>query len=84
MVSDGFHSLFDSTSNIIGLVAIMIAARPPDTVHPYDHGKFETFASLGIAILLFITGLEIAQSAIGRFFNPITPDITILSFLVME
>lgn len=83
MVSDGFHSLFDGTSNIIGIIGIIIASRPPDQLHPYGHEKFETFASLGIAFLLFITCFEILQSAIGRFFNPETPDITMISFLIM-
>ncbi|MDP3066587.1 MAG: cation diffusion facilitator family transporter [Methanobacteriaceae archaeon] len=83
MVSDGFHSLFDGTSNVIGIIGIMIASRPPDLTHPYGHSKFETFASIGIALLLFITCFEIFQSAIGRFFNPAAPDITIFSFLIM-
>lgn len=83
MVSDGFHSLFDGTSNVIGIIGIVIASRPPDKVHPYGHEKFETFASLGIAFLLFITCFEILQSAVDRFFNPTSPDITLISFLVM-
>lgn len=83
MVSDGFHSLFDGASNVIGIVGITLASRPPDLDHPYGHEKFETFASLGIAFLLFITCFEILQSAIGRFYNPQTPDITLVSFLIM-
>lgn len=83
MVSDGFHSLFDGTSNVIGIIGITLASRPPDKVHTYGHEKFETFASLGIAFLLFITCFEILQSAVGRFYNPGTPDITLVSFLVM-
>ena len=42
MSADGLHSLFDSTSNIIGLVGISMASRPPDKEHPYGHAKFET------------------------------------------
>lgn len=83
MISDGFHSLFDSASNVIGIVGIMIASRPPDAEHPYGYNKVETFASIGVAILLFITCFEIAQSAIGRFFVAETPEITTLSFLIM-
>jgi cation diffusion facilitator family transporter len=83
MVSDGFHSLFDGTSNVIGIIGIMIASRPPDKIHPYGHDKFETFASLGIAFLLFITCFEILQSAVLRFYNPQIPDITLVSFLIM-
>lgn len=83
MVSDGFHSLFDGTSNVIGIIGITLASRPPDKVHPYGHEKFETFASLGIAFLLFITCFEILQSALDRFYNPQVPEITLISFLVM-
>ncbi|WP_414468807.1 cation diffusion facilitator family transporter [Methanobacterium sp. ACI-7] len=83
MISDGFHSLFDSTSNIIGLIGISIASRPPDTNHPYGYNKVETFASIGIAFLLFITCFELIQSAFNRYFTSETPEITVLSFLIM-
>ena len=83
MISDGFHSLFDGTSNIIGIVGIILASRPPDLTHPYGHSKFETFSSIGIALLLFITCFEILQSAVGRFLNPSVPNITTLSFMIM-
>ncbi|HDK82412.1 MAG TPA: cation diffusion facilitator family transporter, partial [Nitrospirae bacterium] len=53
MLSDGFHSFFDGTSNIIGLVGIWIASRPPDSTHPYGHRKFETLSTIGIAVLIF-------------------------------
>lgn len=83
LISDGFHSLFDGTSNVIGIIGITLASRPPDKIHTYGHEKFETFASLGIAILLFITGFEILQSAVVRFFNPEVPEITVMSFIIM-
>jgi cation diffusion facilitator family transporter len=83
MTSDGLHSIFDSASNIIGLVGIAIASRPPDKEHPYGHAKFETFASIGIAVLLFATCLQILEAAVGRLFNPVAPEITSLSFIIM-
>ena len=63
MSADGLHSLFDSTSNIIGLVGISLAARPPDKEYPYGHAKFETFASLGIAVLLFASSIQLVLAA---------------------
>ena len=38
MQADGFHSLFDGTSNVIGLIGLALAVRPPDRDHPYGHG----------------------------------------------
>ncbi len=83
LLSDGIHSLFDSSSNIIGLIGIGRASRPPDKEHPYGHAKFETFASVGIAVLLFATCIEIFREAISRFFSPSVPDITAVSFVIM-
>lgn len=83
MTADGLHSLFDSTSNIIGIVGIALASRPPDKEHPYGHSKFETFASLGIAVLLFATCFQILSASINRFLNPSVPEITALSFAIM-
>ena len=42
MVADGFHSLTDSASNVIGLIGVSWAAKPADHDHPYGHWKVET------------------------------------------
>ena len=48
LTADGLHSFVDGGSNVVGLVAMRIAALPPDANHPYGHEKFEALASLGI------------------------------------
>lgn len=80
MQADGFHSLFDGTSNVIGLIGIWLSAKPPDKDHHYGHKKFETIATIGIATLLFLTCIEILQKAVGNFLNPTSPEVTGLSF----
>jgi len=83
MVADGYHSFSDGASNIIGLVGIWYASFPRDKDHPYGHKKYETFASIGIAILLFIVCVQILHESFSRLFNPVVPQITVLSFIVM-
>ena len=83
MMADGYHSFFDGTSNIIGLVGIWLAYHPPDKNHPYGHRKYETFASLGISILLFLTCYQVLRGAYLRFKDPVSPEVTLYSFLVM-
>jgi cation diffusion facilitator family transporter len=83
MTADGFHSLSDGTSNIIGLIGIHIAAKPKDINHPYGHKKYETFFTLGIAGLLLVISLNLIGKGIQRFFNPVIPQIELASFLVM-
>jgi cation diffusion facilitator family transporter len=83
MTADGFHSLSDGTSNIVGLVGIHLACQPTDKDHPYGHKKYETFFSLGIALLLFLLCAGLIHQGIERFHNPLTPVINRESFIIM-
>ncbi len=83
MAADGFHSLSDGTSNIIGLIGIHIASKPRDINHPYGHKKYETLFTLVIAGLLLTISMNLIGKGISRFFNPVTPKIDLISFLVM-
>lgn len=83
MIADGYHSLFDGASNIVGLAGSFIAARPPDSEHPYGHQKYETVASVFIALLLIFVGVEIFHNALNRFLVPSNPEVTAVSFLIV-
>jgi cation diffusion facilitator family transporter len=67
MLSDGFHSLFDGVSNIVGLVGIWIASHPPDEDHPYGHKKYETLFTIVIAIMIFGTCFQILKRVYHSF-----------------
>ncbi len=83
MKADGFHSLMDGGSTMVGMLGVWVASRPPDESHPYGHRKHEQFASLFIAGLLLITGLEVARSAVQNLLEPAAPRVTTLSFAIM-
>lgn len=83
MVSDGFHSFFDGTSNVIGLVGIFIASQPPDANHPYGHRKYETLSTIAIAVLIFFTGFEIIKKAYTSIQSSPGIEVTPYSFLIM-
>jgi len=67
VIADGYHSLLDASSNLVGLVGIRISAAPPDDDHPYGHQKFEIFSSMGIALLLFVAAYNIVGEAMERW-----------------
>jgi cation diffusion facilitator family transporter len=75
IVSDGFHSLTDSASNVVGLVGISIARQPPDAEHPYGHRKYETMASVGILVFLVIVLVEVVSSAVDRLMHGGSPRV---------
>lgn len=83
MTADGFHSLADGTSNIIGLIGIHFCSQPTDEDHPYGHKKYETLFALGIAAMLLIVAFNLGKAGIGRIINPVVPQVDFLSFAVM-
>ena len=84
MEADGFHSLFDGASNIIGLVGMWFAARPADDDHPYGHSKYETFAAALIGILLIVAGYTVGRGAVDSLLGRGVPtEVTTISFVIM-
>ncbi len=83
MVADGFHATMDTFSNVIGLISVQIAARPPDEDHPYGHQRYETLATLAIGGLMLVAAWEILQAALDRLLNGGQPQVTPVSFAVM-
>ncbi len=83
ITADGFHSLSDGVSNIVGLVGIAFASQPKDKDHPYGHKKYETLFSLGIGAFLFFVCYELIEKAIERLYHPVFPQIDSMSFGVM-
>ncbi|MGC4084869.1 MAG: cation diffusion facilitator family transporter [Vicinamibacterales bacterium] len=84
ILSDGFHSLTDTASNVVGLVGVYAARRPPDEDHPYGHRKYETMAAVGVVAFLGLVMLEVLRNA----FNHLTgrsapPEISTAGFVVM-
>jgi len=66
LLADALHSLTDSASNVLGLIASRFSSPMPDRDHPYGHQKFEAVSALGIAAFLGIACFEILQGAIER------------------
>lgn len=83
VTADGFHSLADGLANIVGLVGIMLASKPVDKEHPYGHRKFEFLAGMFIAGMLFVMSGKIVLNAINRLINPVIPNITRESLIVL-
>jgi cation diffusion facilitator family transporter len=83
MTADGFHSLSDGISNLIGLVGIYFCSQPKDDDHPYGHKKFETLFALGIAAMLLMVAFNLARQGVLRISNPVTPTVDLASFIVM-
>ena len=83
MQADGFHSLFDGVSNVVGLIGLWLASFPPDAGHPYGHKKYETLAAAGIGAMLVGTCLYLLWNSYQHWLGAVRPQVTAVSFGVM-
>ena len=84
ILSDGFHSLTDAWSNIVGLVGVRAARQPPDEDHPYGHRKYETVAAASVTAFLLLVVIEVLRNAFNSLTGKAAPhEISPVSFAVM-
>jgi cation diffusion facilitator family transporter len=62
ILADGIHSLSDFVTDLFVIAFINISGKERDKDHHYGHGKYETFATLLISLVLIFV-------AIGIFWN---------------
>ncbi len=76
LLADAIHTLSDLISSAVVIWGFNEAEKPADEDHPYGHGRAEYIATLIIAILLAVAGIEFIESSISRLMNPepITPE----------
>jgi len=95
LFADAIHSISDFVSDLAVLAGIRMASRPSDPGHNYGHGKFETLATIIIAISLFAAGIGILWEGVvhilqiikGQTAHPPTPlalEVAGASILIKE
>ena len=84
VLGDAAHSGVDALNNVVGLLAVRVAAEPPDEEHPYGHGKYETLAALAVVSFLSIAGFELVSGAVGRLVgSAAAPQVDSLTFVLL-
>lgn len=60
VVSDGLESAGDVLASGLVLFGLVLAAKPPDTEHPYGHGRLEILSALIVGMMLTASGTLIS------------------------
>ncbi|MDH3378488.1 MAG: cation diffusion facilitator family transporter [Gammaproteobacteria bacterium] len=72
LVADGVHTMSDIVTDLMVLFAVWQGAKAADAEHPYGHSRFETAATVGVAIMLLLVALGISINAGRRLMSPET------------
>lgn len=60
MLSEGVHSLVDTSNEVLMLYGMHRAARPVDVAHPFGHGRELYFWAFIVALLVFALGAGVS------------------------
>jgi cation diffusion facilitator family transporter len=82
MMADGFHSVLDGSSNVVGLLALGFAGKRSDNPEG-GHHKIEAIASMFISGMLFWACYEIFSQAYQRVNLKVQPEVNAFSFAIM-
>jgi len=74
MFAEAFHSTADTGNEFLLLIGMKRSMRPPDSLHPFGHGKVLYFYSLLVAIYIFSFGGGLAlHQGISHLRHPEAP-----------
>jgi cation diffusion facilitator family transporter len=72
MLAETFHSIADTGNQVLLLVGMRLARRPPDRAHPFGHGKNVYFWSFVVSMMLFTVGGAFSiWEAIRHYLHPV-------------
>ncbi|MDE6614239.1 MAG: cation diffusion facilitator family transporter, partial [Clostridia bacterium] len=83
MISDAVHSSSDVASTLIVLVGARIAVKNEDKDHNYGHDRFESIASIILAMMLFATGLMLGYTGVKGIVSATKGDFVKPSYIAL-
>ena len=66
IISEAIHSSVDLVAAIIAFFSVKVSDNPPDSRHPYGHGKVENISGVIEAVLIFIAAAWIIFEAVRK------------------
>jgi cation diffusion facilitator family transporter len=91
LIADSLHTLSDSISSVVVIVAGKLASKKSDKEHPFGHGRWELISSMFVAFLLGIVGYQFLMDSIDRFksrasvvYGTITIVVIAISIIIKE
>jgi len=84
IISEAIHSAMDLVAAVIAFFSVRVSDNPPDSRHPYGHGKIENISGVIEALLIFIAAIWIIIEAVKKLLGEkIELDSIALGSLVM-
>lgn len=69
IISEAIHSSMDLVAALIAFFAVRVSDTPPDSRHPYGHGKVENISGVIEGLLILVAAFVIIIEALKKLFG---------------
>ena len=83
IISDALNNVTDAGSSIVTMIGFKISQKKVDKDHPWGHGRMEYISAFIVDILIVLVGLELFRSSFDKILNPVVPDISNITILIL-
>lgn len=84
MLSEGIHSVVDTGNQVLLLLGLKRASRPPSEQFPFGHGKEVYFWSFVVALLIFAVGSGVSLfEGIRHVLHPKPMESPLINYIVL-
>jgi len=84
ILAEAAHSAMDLLAALVTYIAVRASGKPPDTAHPYGHGKIEHLSALFETLLMLLTCVWIVTESLHRLTaQQLLVQASVWTFLVM-
>lgn len=85
MLSEGIHSLVDTSNELLLLLGIRLSKKPADASHPFGYGQELYFWTLIVAILIFAFGGGMSfYEGVTHLIEPSSLEDSLWSYIVLD
>ena len=78
ILSDALESIINVVAASFALGSVILSAKPPDSSHPYGHGKIEYFSAGFEGAMIILAAISIFHQGVQKILDPLAmPDLDI-------
>ena len=82
LIADAWHTLSDSLSSLIIMIAARVSGKKADEEHPFGHGRAELIAALIVGMLLVLIAVDFFIEGIHRLGDHTTAQYGLIAIII--
>lgn len=83
IILDSVNNMTDVLSSVVTIIGAKLAAKRPDSGHPYGHGRSEYISALLVGLIIFVAGMMALAESIPKIINPELADYSWATIVVV-